>query len=397
MEQENNDKRKQQLEEITQKLEQGIKELFDSERYKEYLNVMSKFHRYSYNNLVLIAMQNPKATRVAGFSSWKKDFERNVKKGEKGIKILAPAPYKIKKEVEKISPETGEVIFGKDGKPETEERVIEIPSYKVVTVFDVSQTEGKELPEIADNLYGDVENFKDFFSALEKTSPVPISFEPINNKVYGYYNPLEKRIVVKEGMDELHTLKTTIHEMAHAKLHDVDVNLSLQDKQDRPDKNTREVQAESVAYAVCRHYGLDTSYYSFGYVAGWSSGRELPELKTSLEIIRTAADEIIRGVDKYMKEIKMEQEALMQEKKQLTPDELMTGEKIQTPRGTFYVTDMTAEQMKIAGYGFHHQSDDGEYLIMGNGSYAFAIAADQRENSQRKLYEAPQKRKSKTR
>ena len=596
----------EKLKEITDRLEQGIAELFDSERYKEYLKVMSKFHNYSFRNTVLIAMQKPDASLLAGFSAWKNNFERNVMRGQKGIKIIAPSPYKIKQEMQKIDPHTQKPIIGKDGKPVTEEKEITIPAYKVVSVFDVSQTEGKELPDIAvDELTGDVDRYKDFFAALEKTSPVPIAFENIEGGSHGYYHLEDKRIAINEGMSELQTLKTAIHEIAHAKLHDIDLN-APKDEQPRVDRRTREVEAESVAYTVCQHYGLDTSDYSFGYVAGWSSGRELSELKSSLETIRSAAAEIINSIDANFAELQKAQDKeqtagqeqptregqeaapqpeapkkadtagkekpeaapkeaftpetiyrvrrnpysdsrenshllqayvtqengrakmgdvlytgtpekcrelmgqlksgeltegdvkqlyakaqetaqttgqdkdtfsiyqikggdetrdfrfepydrlqaagnvvdkanyelvysaplapetslediytrfnidhpkdfkghslsvsdvvvlhqngqdtahyvdsvgfrqvpeFLQEQKQLTPDELTTGETIQTPRGTFHVTAMSREQIEAAGYGFHHQSDDGKYLIMGNGTRAFAVAAEQPEKA----------------
>ena len=597
----------EKLKEITDRLEQGIAELFDSERYKEYLKVMSKFHNYSFRNTVLIAMQKPDASLVAGFSAWKNNFERNVMKGQKGIKIIAPSPYKIKQEMQKIDPHTQKPIIGKDGKPVTEEKEITIPAYKVVSVFDVSQTEGKELPDIAvDELTGDVDRYKDFFAALEKTSPVPIAFENIEGGSHGYYHLEDKRIAINEGMSELQTLKTAIHEIAHAKLHDIDLNAPKDEQQPHVDRRTREVEAESVAYTVCQHYGLDTSDYSFGYVAGWSSGRELSELKSSLETIRSAAAEIINSIDENLAELQKAQDKeqtagqeqptregqeaapqpeapkkadtagkekpeaapkeaftpetiyrvrrnpysdsrenshllqayvtqengrakmgdvlytgtpekcrelmgqlkggeltegdvkqlyakaqetaqttgqdkdtfsiyqikggdetrdfrfepydrlqaagnvvdkanyelvysaplapetslediytrfnidhpkdfkghslsvsdvvvlhqngqdtahyvdsvgfrqvpeFLQEQKQLTPDELTTGETIQTPRGTFHVTAMSREQIEAAGYGFHHQSDDGKYLIMGNGTRAFAVAAEQPEKA----------------
>ena len=599
----------EKLKEITDRLEQGITELFDSERYKEYLRVMSKFHNYSFNNTLLIAMQKPDASLIAGFSAWKNNFGRNVMKGQKGIKILAPSPFKIKKEMEKIDPQTGKAFIGKDGKPVTEEKEITIPAFKVVSVFDVSQTEGREIPNIAVNmLTGDVEHYKDVFAALEKTSPVPVGFEKIEGGAHGYYHLEDKRIALDEGMSELQTLKTLIHEIAHAKLHDIDLNAPLEDLENRPDRRTREVQAESIAYTVCQHYGLDTSDYSFGYVAGWSAGRELAELKSSLETIRSTAAEIINSIDEHIAELQkaqeqeqtsevqeigqdappqeqpeipvpdasisikemqdygyswdgmfpLQQEAaehlftqdgievfriyedgtegavtsltdlqehaekgglfgveketwealheynamkqqlreseptkealllygkedsygiyqlargdatrdlhfepydrlqaaghtveranyeliytaplapgtslediytrfnidhpkdfkghslsvsdivvlhqnggntahyvdsigfqnvpeFLQEKQpQLIPDEHLTGEQIKTPRGSFYVSDMSVEQMKEAGYGLHHQSDDGKYLIMGNGTRAFAVAAEQPEKA----------------
>ena len=300
----------EKLKEITDRLEQGITELFDSERYKEYLRVMSKFHNYSFNNTLLIAMQKPDASLVAGFSAWKNNFGRNVMKGQKGIKIIAPSPFKIRQEVEKIDPHTQKPIIGKDGKPVTEEKEITIPAYKVVSVFDVSQTEGKELPDIAmDALTGDVEQYSDFFAALEKTSPVPIGFEKIEGGAHGYYHLEDKRIALDEGMSELQTLKTAIHEIAHAKLHDIDLNAPKDEQQPRVDRRTREVEAESVAYTVCQHYGLDTSDYSFGYVAGWSSGRELAELKSSLETIRSAAADIINSIDGHIAELQKQHEA----------------------------------------------------------------------------------------
>ena len=299
----------EKLKEITDRLEQGIAELFDSERYREYLKVMSKFHNYSFNNTLLIAMQKPDASLVAGFSAWKNNFERNVMKGQKGIKIIAPSPYKIKQEMQKIDPHTQKPVIGKDGKPVTEEKEITIPAYKVVSVFDVSQTEGKELPDIAvDELTGDVDRYKDFFAALEKTSPVPIAFENIEGGSHGYYHLEDKRIAINEGMSELQTLKTAIHEIAHAKLHDIDLNAPKDEQQPRVDRRTREVEAESVAYTVCQHYGLDTSDYSFGYVAGWSSGRELAELKGSLETIRGAAAEIINSIDEHIAQLQKSQD-----------------------------------------------------------------------------------------
>ena len=298
----------EKLKEITDRLEQGITELFDSERYREYLRVMSKFHNYSFNNTLLIAMQKPDASLVAGFSAWKNNFGRNVIKGQKGIKIIAPSPYKVKQEMKKIDPHTQQPIIGKDGKPVTEEKEITIPAYKVVSVFDVSQTEGRELPDIAVNeLTGDVERYRDFFAALEKTSPVPIGFEQIPGSSHGYYHLEDKRIAIDEGMSEIQTLKTAIHEIAHAKLHDIDLNAPENEQQPHIDRRTREVEAESVAYTVCQHYGLDTSDYSFGYVAGWSSGRELSELKSSLETIRSAAAEIINSIDGHIAELQKEQ------------------------------------------------------------------------------------------
>ena len=314
----------ERMKEITDRLEAGIQALFESEQYKAYLTAMSKFHNYSFNNTLLIAIQKPDASLVAGFGKWRDDFERHVKKGEKGIKILAPSPYKVKKQMEKIDPATQKPVIGADGKPVTEEREIEIPAFRVVTVFDVSQTEGKEIPDIAvSELTGSVEQYQDFFAALEKASPVPIAFENIEGGAHGYYHLEEKRIAIDEGMSELQTLKTAIHEIAHAKLHTIDKDAPATEQADRPDRRTREVQAESVAYAVCQHYGLDTSDYSFGYVAGWSSGRELSELKASLETIRKAANELITDIDGHLAQLQQEREAKQeaeQPQEQQTPD-----------------------------------------------------------------------------
>ena len=333
----------EKLKEITDRLEQGITELFDSERYKEYLRVMSKFHNYSFNNTLLIAMQKPDASLIAGFNSWKNQFQRNVKKGEKGIKIIAPSPFKIKQETEKIDPQTQKPVIGRDGKPVTEEKEITIPAYKVVSVFDVSQTEGKELPDIAvDALTGDVEQYSDFFAALEKTSPVPIGFEKIEGGAHGYYHLEDKRIALDEGMSELQTLKTAIHEIAHAKLHDIDLNAPKDEQQPRVDRRTREVEAESVAYTVCQHYGLDTSDYSFGYVAGWSSGRELAELKSSLETIRSAAADIINSIDGHIAELQKQHEA-----EKDAPD-LAAAQEQQSEKATPPLTDLQKKAAAIA-------------------------------------------------
>jgi len=333
----------EKLKEITDRLEQGITELFDSERYKEYLRVMSKFHNYSFNNTLLIAMQKPDASLIAGFSAWKNQFQRNVKKGEKGIKIIAPSPFKIKQETEKIDPQTQKPVIGRDGKPVTEEKEITIPAYKVVSVFDVSQTEGRELPNIAvDALTGDVEQYSDFFAALEKTSPVPIGFEKIEGGAHGYYHLEDKRIALDEGMSELQTLKTAIHEIAHAKLHDIDLNAPKDEQQPRVDRRTREVEAESVAYTVCQHYGLDTSDYSFGYVAGWSSGRELAELKSSLETIRSAAADIINSIDGHIAELQKQHEA-----EKAAPD-LAAAQEQQSEKAALPLTDLQKKAAAIA-------------------------------------------------
>ena len=347
----------QQVREITDKLEQGIKELFESERFKEYLRTMSKFYNYSFNNTLLIAMQKPEATYVAGYTSWQRNFDRQVMKGEKGIKILAPAPYKAKEERERIDPSTQKPVLDADGNPVTETVEVMRPAFKVVSVFDISQTDGKELPDIiVDELSGSVENYTAFFEALKQESPVPISFEDIPGGAKGYFSPVENRIAIQEGMSEIQTIKTAIHEIAHAKLHSIDrpepeptwkiVMVSeggtkrdffsgfaseaeanaaaehegwrfvdenrfewrLEVEEDtsavqdmRKDRHTKEVEAESVAYTVCQRYGIETSDYSFGYIAGWSSGKETKELKGSLETIRKTAAEMIDSVDAKLK------------------------------------------------------------------------------------------------
>lgn len=306
----------ERMKEITDRLETGIQELFESERYKAYLTTMSKFHSYSFNNTLLIAMQGGQL--VAGYNKWRDDFHRNVKKGEKAIKILAPAPFKAKKEVQKLDAQ-GRPVMGKDGKPVTEVQEIQVPAFKIVSVFDVSQTEGEPLPSIGvEELTGSVERYGEFFKALEQTSPVPIGFEDIPGGSHGYYHLTEKRIAIQEGMSELQTLKTAIHEIAHSKLHAIDPEAPAIEQADRPDSRTREVQAESVAYAVCQHYGLDTSDYSFGYVAGWSSGKDLKELKASLETIRATAHELITTIDGHLAQLQQQRQT-QQEQPQTAP------------------------------------------------------------------------------
>lgn len=352
------------LKEITDKLENGITDIFNSEQYQDYLKTLSKFHNYSLNNTILIAMQKPDASHVAGFNTWKNEFERNVRKGEKGIKIIAPSPFKVKKEMEKIDPNTQRPVMGADGKPVTEQVEVKIPAFKVVSVFDVSQTEGKELPTIgADILTGDVEQYKDFFAALEKTSPVAIAFENIEGGVKGYYHQVDKRIAIHEGMSELQTLKTAIHEIAHARLHDIDRNAEQDEQQPRADRRTREVEAESVAYTVCQHYGLDTSDYSFGYVAGWSSGKELTELKVSLETIRATAAQLITEIDGHFAELQQDKEQTAEQRpvfENLPPEQQQAlSNEVQATLQFFIdsdmqshgeVTDSTLEAIAVQGY-----------------------------------------------
>ena len=295
------------MKEITDKLETGIMDLFESDRFQAYLDTMARFHNYSFNNTILIAMQGGQL--VAGYNKWRDEFHRNVKKGEKGIKIFAPAPYKVKKEVPKRD-EQGQPVKDKDGNTVTEQKEIQVPAFKIVSVFDVSQTEGEPLPSLGvEELAGDVERYQDFFKALEQTSPVPMAFEDIPGGSHGYYHLTEKRIAIQENMSELQTLKTAIHEIAHAKLHAIDPEAPAAEQQNRPDSRTREVQAESVAYTVCQHYGLDTSDYSFGYVAGWSSGKDLKELRASLETIRATAHELITTIDGHLAELQKQRQA----------------------------------------------------------------------------------------
>jgi antirestriction protein ArdC len=290
------------LKEATAKLEAGIKGIFESEQYKTYLKTLSKFHNYSANNCLLIAMQCPNASYVAGFNDWRDKFKRPVKKGEKGMKIFAPAPFKTKKEVDRLDA-SGKPVIGKDGKRVKDEKEITVPAFKIATVFDASQTDGEPLPQIGvSELAGSVDRYKEMFAALEKTSPVPAAFEKITSGAKGYYHQTEKRIAVNEGMSELQNLKTLIHEIAHARLHAIDANIPIKD-QNLPDRRTREVEAESIAYTVCDHYGLDTSDYSFGYVATWSGEKQLDALKASLDTIRKEANAIISEVDKHFTEL----------------------------------------------------------------------------------------------
>lgn len=296
---------KEQLKEITEKLEKGIQEVFESDKYKEYLNTMSKFYNYSFNNTMLIAMQKPDATLVAGYHAWQKKFERHVKQGEKGIRIIAPAPIIQKEELEKLDPVTQEPMLDERGKPFKEEVEIRVPTFKVISVFDVSQTDGKELLGLAvDELDGSVENYELFMQALTEIAPVPIGYEQISNGAKGYYHLEEKRIALQEGMSEVQNTKTAIHEIAHAMLHDIDLNNPMQGEQ--KDKKTKEVEAESIAYAVSQHYGIDTSDYSFGYVAGWSSDKELKELKSSLETIRKTSATLINAVDERIADLEQQ-------------------------------------------------------------------------------------------
>lgn len=296
----------QKVKEITDQLEQGIQELFESERYMTWLRTMSKFHDYSLNNTLLIAFQRPDATLVAGYTAWQKQFGRQVQKGEKAIRILAPAPYKEKVEMEKIDPITRTPVLDADGKPVTEVQEVTRPAFKVVSVFDVSQTEGREIPSLGiDELSGDVREYELFFEALKRSCPVPMEFEEIEGSAKGYYHQMEQRIAIREGMSQVQTIKTAIHEMAHQRLHAIDP-LDETAEIVNQTRSSKEVEAESVAYTVCQHYGIETSDYSFAYIAGWSHGKETPELKASLNTIRKTANEIIKEIDGHIAEINKE-------------------------------------------------------------------------------------------
>lgn len=308
---------KQKVQEITDKLEKGLKELFESEKYKTYLSTMSKFHNYSFNNTLLIAMQKPEATLVAGYKAWQKNFERHVNKGEKAIRILAPAPYKIKEERDKLDPVTGEMMFDENGMPQKEQVEVTIPAFRAVSVFDVSQTDGKPIPELeAQELLSTVEGYEDFVQALMNVAPVPIGFEDIPGDSKGYFHTEEKRIAVQENMSESQTLKTMVHEVAHSMLHNKEINRDDLMEAPAKDRNTKEVEAESVAYTVCQHFGIDTSDYSFGYIVGWSSGKDMKELKSSLDIIRKTSSELITGIEGVLRELQLNREMEQEQSKE---------------------------------------------------------------------------------
>jgi len=294
------------VKEITDKLEAGIQALFESEAFKNYLKTLSKFHDYSLNNTILIAMQKPDATLVAGYTAWQKNFGRQVQKGEQGIRILAPTPYKKQMEVDRVDPVTRQPILNPDGSTAKELKEVMVPAFKVVNVFDVSQTDGRPLPTIGvDELTGNVSNYEMFFEALKRACPVPIGFEDISSGAKGYYHTVDQRIALQEGMSEVQTVKTLIHEMAHQKLHSIDPK-ELPPEEPRLTRNAKEVEAESVAYTVAQHYGIETSDYSFAYIAGWSQGKDTPELKASLDRIRKAADEMITAIDGHIMYLQQE-------------------------------------------------------------------------------------------
>lgn len=294
--------------EITEKLETNVRALFDSDKYKTWLSTMSKFYNYSLNNTLLIAMQKPDATYVASYNAWRDKFGRNVKKGEHGIQIFAPCKYKAKVEQTVIDSITNAPKLDKDGQPMRETVEVEKRGFKVVTVFDISSTEGKELPTLGvDELTGAVEQYPAFMEALKKICPVPIAFEDIDSGAKGYYHQLEQRIAIKSGMSEMQTLKTLIHEMSHQRLHAIDPTARASEAP-KKSRESKEVEAESVAYTVCQHFGIDTSDYSFAYLAGWSQGKELKELKESLQVIRDTANDFITEINGQMKSKEMEKD-----------------------------------------------------------------------------------------
>ena len=300
---------KERLKEITDGIEQGIKELFQSERYRTYLSVMSRFHRYSVNNTMLIYLQRPDASLVAGFQKWKNQFGRHVKQGERGITIIAPTPFKKKIEEVKLDPDTKAPLLDQDGQQITEEKEISIPMYRPVKVFDVAQTDGKPLPQLASTLTGNVEQYEVFTEALRRSAPVPICFKALAPNLDGYFSPSDQAITIREGMSQIQTVSAMVHEIAHSKLHDYEKQQAETSagKDDaeiaRKDRHTEEVEAESISYAVCQYYGIETGDNSFGYIASWSEGKELKELRASLETINRTASELITAIDYHYREI----------------------------------------------------------------------------------------------
>ncbi len=365
------------VKEITDKLEAGIQALFESEAFKNYLKTLSKFHDYSLNNTILIAMQKPDATLVAGYTAWQKNFGRQVQKGETGIRILAPTPYKKKLEVDRLDPVTGQAILNPDGSTAKELKEIMVPAFKVVNVFDVSQTDGKPLPTIGvDELTGNVTNYEMFFEALERACPVPVGFEQIPSGAKGYYHTVEQRIALQEGMSEVQTIKTMIHEMAHQKLHSIDPK-DLPPEEPRLTRNAKEVEAEAIAYTVSQHYGIETSDYSFAYIAGWSKGKDTPELKASLDRIRKAADEMITSIDDQVFSLQKEKGI---EVKPEIPEALAPGLQ-ENGRYRYYSTQRPVDigtfpkpddnkPVEIHNYDSRIPVEDGSMLAWGYLEYA---------------------------
>lgn len=375
---------KERLKEITDSIEIGIKELFESDKYKSYLQTMSRFHKYSLNNTLLISMQKPDATLVAGFNKWRDGFSRFVKKGEKGIKIIAPTPYKIKEEREKLDPQTKAPILDVNGKVQTEEVEVQIPMFRVVSVFDVSQTEGEPLPTLASDLTGNVKQFDVFMEAIKRTAPVPIEIMPLPKDTDGYYHTEEKRIAIREGMSEVQTISAAIHEVAHSLLHNREMEKELQAQQDetaKPNKpknrNTEEVEAESISFAVCSYYGIQTAENSLGYIASWSKGKELAELRASLETINKTSSELITGIDTHFAEnikergidltaeISVPEQAPDLNKGQITED----GYNIEVDGhiGTWYVIDTEVVDSTKYFLLEHEEHGDGAACVIVDG------------------------------
>lgn len=326
--------KQEKMKELTDKLEKGIKNVYESDRYINYLAVMSKFHAYSFRNSLLLMLQKPDATHVAGFNAWKNTFNRNVNKGEKGLQILAPAPYRVKVAMEKIDPITQTPALDSSGKPVTELVEITKPTFRPVYVFDVSQTSGEPLPQLLTELTGSVSQYHAFFESLKSVSPFPMEFEDIQSAAKGYCDPVNQKIAIKTGMSEIQNIKTAIHEITHSDLHADQVNLSLGERKDR---RTKEVEAESVAFVVCSHYGIDTSDYSFPYVASWSSNKELNELKSSLDTIQKQAAELIDRIDTRFKELLKEQPILPRVDEPLTVAENAKNSYEVLPERTFSI------------------------------------------------------------
>ncbi len=299
-----NEEKRQEIEKITKELDEQVGKIFDSDNYKKYLKTMSKFHNYSFNNTLLIALQRPDASLVAGFNAWKNNFHRNVKRGEKGIKILAPAPVKKETEVEMLDPVTNKRVLDEHGNPKMETVQVTIPLYKVAYVYDVAQTGGEELPSLGVNeLTGKVDGYKKLIKAIESVSPVPVSYENIEGSAKGYYSLQDKKIVVKAGMSESQTLKTLIHELSHSLLDDKDGSKIDVNRDEKTTRSDKEVTAESVSFTVLSFLGVENvGDYSFSYIAGWSSGKDLKELKASMEIIRKTASFIITGIEEKLLE-----------------------------------------------------------------------------------------------
>ena len=335
------------MDSIMQSLESGVEELFTSNRYQEFLKTMAKFHNYSFNNTMLIAMQRPDATLVTSYKNWQ-SMGRQVMKGEKGITIIAPAPYKKMKEKEVLD-ENQRPIMGTDGKPKTEQVEVTVPHFKAVTVFDIAQTSGEPIQTLAPELLtAAVQDFDSFMQAIQKISPVPIRFDEIDGNANGYYHNADKEIVIKKGLSESQTLKTAIHETAHAKLHDKEIMESLGVEKDRL---TKEVEAESVAYCVCSSFDLDTSDYSFPYIAGWSSSREMKEMKASMDVIRKTAGEMI---DQLTEEL-----------------EIILEEKQKTELHEKY--GILVDALEAAGYRYdYRESEPGHIVLAPDGTHEIA-------------------------